>query len=462
MLGGDLTQGPIRGHVVRMAAFMFVGLLINNLYALIDLHWMGKIGPAAVASISLTNTLLIAVMALSQVLAVGTVACVAPAAGRQDRAEVRRLFNQSFSMGLLTGLVFLVGLSLWRVPFSEALAGDAETAALTADILYWYVPAMALMFPMMTLASALRGVGDVRSAARVQIGSVLLNILFSPILIFGWGTGWALGAPGAGLAALLAVFIGFTLLVLLVALKLKHFDPSRHAWKPDLNIWARVTRVGLPAGAEFGMMAVYFAFAMAVLQPFGSDAQAAFGIGMRWMQLGVMGGLALSFAAAAVAGQNFGAGLGDRVRETLRQAITVGLAVSGVFSVIYLTLPNTLIGLFTDDPEVMAIGVEMLRIVSWNLLASGVVFVMSGTFSGLGHTLHPLGASIVRYIIVIGVTLGAISTGVFQIRMIWEVQLVATLIQVGLSGWMLHRLLRKLFPAPTAAAEAPRVAGNPV
>lgn len=455
MLSGDLTEGPVRRHLLRMAGFMFVGLLINNVYALIDLHWAGRLGPAAVASISLANTLLIAVMALNQVLSVGTVALVSAAAGRQDRAEVRRLFNQSFAMAVLTAAMFLVGMSFARVPFADALAGDADTARLTAKVLIWYLPAMAMMFPMMTLAAALRSVGDVRSAARVQIGSVLLNILLSPILIFGWGTGWALGAPGAGLASLLAVSIGCAALVSRVAFQLKHFQPGATTWKPEAATWARIARIGLPAGAEFGMMAVYFAFAMAVLQPFGSEAQAAFGIGMRWMQLGVMGGLALSFAAAAVAGQNFGAGRGDRVRETVRQAATIGLMLSGLFCGAYLAMPTTLIGFFTEDPEVLAIGVEMLNIVSWNLLASAMVFVMSGTFSGLGHTVQPLAASVVRYIIVIGVTLAMIAAGLFKIRMIWELQLVATLIQVGLNAWMLQRLLRRLFPvAPGASVTA--------
>ena len=156
--------------------------------------------------------------------------------------------------------------------------------------------------------------------------------------------------------------------------------------RPDLATWKRLLGIGLPAGVEFGLLAVYMGIVYAVSRPFGAAAQAGFGIGQRVVQAGFMPIVALGFAVAPVAGQNFGARLGDRVRETFTVAAT--LAVGGMLVLVGLchVAPAALIGVFSTDPAVVAVGEEYLRIVSWNFVASGLVFVASSMFQAMGNT----------------------------------------------------------------------------
>jgi len=445
MLTQDLTTGPIGRHVLRMGAPMFVGMLVNNLYGLADLFWVSRLpeSAVAVAATSLAYNLTIAVMAIGQVLTVGAVAPIAQAAGRRDDAAVRQLFHQATGLSLLAALLFALPVFLARHWLGEHFAGDAATAAVTADVLFWFAPALGLMIPMLVLAAALRGIGDVRTAIRVQLGSVLMNMVFAPVMVFGIGLPHPLGAPGAAAATLVSVTIALAILMQRV-LRQRHYlglDPAE--WKPRVARWLEMLRIGLPAGSEFALMGLFFGYVMWVLARFGPEAQAAFGIGMRWMQLGLLPALALGFASAAVAGQNLGAGSIPRVRATLTHAATIGLATSIVSCAIYQLIPGPLVRVFSDDPEVLQIGIEMVRILSLNLLASSLVMTYTGVFSGLGETVPPFISSIVRYGIVIVAIAVTLNSHHFSIALIWWMQLLATALQVVLNAIFMRTSLRR-------------------
>ena len=145
-------------------------------------------------------------------------------------------------------------------------------------------------------------------------------------------------------------------------------------------------KIGLPAGAEFAMMAVYLFVVYHVIRPFGAAAQAGFGIGQRIVQAGFMPVVALGFAVAPVAGQNFGARKPDRVRETYRTALLMAGGAMALFTALVHIAPAAMIRVFSTDPGVVSVGADYLRIVSWNFVLSGVVFVSSSMFQAMGNT----------------------------------------------------------------------------
>ena len=147
-------------------------------------------------------------------------------------------------------------------------------------------------------------------------------------------------------------------------------------------------------------MAVYLLVVYIISRPFGAGAQAGFGIGLRIIQALFMPVVALGFAVAPVAGQNFGARKGARVIQTFREGALMASGVMLVCGVICHLIPGTLIGIFSNDPEVIAVGSEYLRISSWNFIASGVIFVASSTFQAMGNTLPALATSTLRIVLV--------------------------------------------------------------
>jgi putative MATE family efflux protein len=450
----DLTTGPIVRHLVNTGGFMLFSMMFQTLYFLADLYWMGRLGSQAVAAVGVAGNLMFVVLALTQMLAVGTTTLVAHAAGRKDQDGARRVFNQAQGLSMLAGTLFL-GVALALTPaYAAAFAADADTAALVRQFLWWFVPALAMQFLMVALAAALRGIGDFKPGMIVQSTSVALNMILAPFLIFGWGTGYAMGVAGAATASFVSVVVAVVWLWRYVDRPGSYLHFRRAEMRPDLATWKRLLGIGLPAGVEFGLIAVYMGIVYAVSRPFGAAAQAGFGIGQRVVQAGFMPIVALGFAVAPVAGQNFGARLGHRVRETFM--VAAALAVGGMLVLVGLChlAPAAMIGVFSVDPEVVAVGEEYLRIVSWNFVASGLVFVASSMFQAMGNTLPSLVTSAVRVVVVAVPVFVLARRPDFRLAWVWYLTVVSVTLQMAVSMWLLNREFRRRLvfePAPSPA-----------
>jgi Na+-driven multidrug efflux pump len=207
--------------------------------------------------------------------------------------------------------------------------------------------------------------------------------------------------------------------------------------------------IGLPAGFEFGMMGVYLVVVYAIARPFGAAAQAGFGIGQRVIQALFMPAVALGFSVAPVAGQNFGARSRERVVDTFRKAAYMVTALMALLIIVCLLAPHALIGVFSKDPAVLAVGTEYLRIASWNFIASGLVFVASSMFQAMGNTVPSLVASGTRILLVTVPAILLSRTAGFQLHWVWYLSVGAVLVQLALSMLLLRREFsrRLTFPA---------------
>jgi MATE family, multidrug efflux pump len=435
----DLTTGSITRHLLKTTSFMLVTMIFQTLYVLIDLYWVGRLGKEAVAAVGVAGNLTFIVLAVTQMLGVGTTTLVSHAAGRKDRDRALVVFNQSQVLSIVVGAVFLSVAMALRVPYARTLSADALTAALAADYLLWFIPAMALQFGMVAMGSALRGTGNFKPGMIVQTATVILNMLLAPFLIFGWGTGVPLGVAGAALSTLVAIAFGTVWLTTYFIKPSAYLHVVPALWKPRLSLWGQMLKVGLPAGAEFALMAVYLFMVYVVSRPFGAAAQAGFGIGMRIVQAGFLPVVALGFSVAPVAGQNFGARHPDRVRKTFVSAASLAGGLMLVFALLCHVAPDAMIRFFSKDPQVVAVGEEYLRIVSWNFIASGIIFVASSMFQAIGNTIPPLVTSFLRLVLVgLPIVLLSRHPG-FTLRWIWYLSVASVAVQMVMNLLLLRR-----------------------
>jgi putative MATE family efflux protein len=427
---------------------MLVTMVFQTLYFLVDLYWVGRLGKEAVAGVGIAGNLTFIVLAITQMLGVGITTLVSHAAGQKDRERALLIFNQSQVLSILVGVIFLVvGLAV-RVPYVNVLGADAQTAALASDYLLWFIPAMALQFAMVAMGAALRGTGNFKPGMIVSTASVILNIILAPFLIFGWVTNRPFGVAGAALSSLIAIAIATVWLTLYFWPKASYLKFMRADWKPDFPLWKKMLGIGLPAGAEFALLAVYLFVVYVISRRFGSAAQAGFGIGMRIVQAGFMPVVALGFAVAPVAGQNVGARLADRVRATFRSAAIMAAGVMVLLTIACWTAGKEMVRVFSADPGVIAVGTEYLDIVSWTFVASGVIFVGSSMFQALGHTLPALLASFTRIVLVAIPAFMLSRLQSFQLNWIWYLSVGAMFVQLGLVLLLLRReFRRRLTPA---------------
>lgn len=429
----DLTTGSVSRHLLKTTSFMLVTMLFQTLYYLVDLYWVGRLGKEAVAGVGVSGNLMFLVLALTQMIGVGTTTLVSHAAGRKDRERALLVFNQALVLSLLAGVLFFLVAMALRTAYARALSADAGTAERAAEYLQWFIPAVSLQFVLIAMGSALRGTGNFKPGMVVQAATVILNMVLAPLLIFGWVTHRPLGVAGAALATFVSIAIGAFWMTLYFRPKGAYLVFMPADWKPKVGLWAALLRIGLPAGAEFALMAVYLFVVYVISRPFGAAAQAGFGIGMRILQAGFMPVVALGFAVAPVAGQNFGARKPERVRETFQSAILMATGAMLLLAVACHLAPAAMIRFFSPDPQVIAVGDEYLRIVSWNFVASGIVFVCSSTFQAMGNAVPSLISSFVR---VAAVALPAFLLARlpgFELRWVWYLTVASVTLQMLLS-----------------------------
>ena len=443
----DLTQGSIPKHIIQLAVPIAIGMVFQTLYYLVDVYFVGRLGDAAVAGLTSAGTVQFLVMALTQVLGVGTMALIAQASGRKDPGDANLIFNQSLGLAAVCAVATLIGGYALAGRYMSTLGADPATVRAGTQYLHWFLPGLGLQFALISMGSALRGTGIVKPTIFVQVFTVALNALLAPVMIGGWLTGRPLGVMGAGLSTSISIAIGVAMLFVYFVRLERYVGFDARLLRPRTDAWKRILAVGLPPGGEFALMFVYMAVIYWVIRDFGAEAQAGFGIGSRVMQAIFLPAMAVSFATAPVAGQNVGAGLHDRVRETFRWAVIAGGAIMLTLTLLCQLRPELLVGGLTDDAGVIAIGGQFLQIISWNFVATGFIFTCAGLFQALGNTVPSLVASGTR-LATFAIPAVLISRlGWFELRHLWYLS-VGTVALQALITWLLLRreFRRKLRP----------------
>jgi putative MATE family efflux protein len=443
----SLTEGSINRHLILMSIPMCIGMAVQVLYNLIDIYFVAQLGDAAIAGVSAAANIMFLILAFTQILNVGTVALIARAAGAKDQEQASLVFNQSVTISAAMGLLVMVGGVLVAAPFMRAMGSDQATIDAGITYLYWFMPALALQFGMVAMGAALRGIGIVNPTMLIQVLSVVLNAILAPVLITGWGTGKPMGVAGAGLASTLAVVAAAVMLGWYFVRHSHYVQFRREMLAPDWLQVRKIITVGLPVGGEFFLMFIYLVVVYWAIKDFGSAAQAGFGIGMRVMQSFLLPVMAVSFAMPAIIGQNLGARLPNRVRQTFYHALWIECVLMALLMLICKWQPDLLIAIFSEESEVIHFGAEFLAIISWNFLGMAVVFACSGYFQGIGNTWPALLSTAVRMLLFcVPAVLLSFRSG-FNTAQLWYLSVATVVVQMVLSYVLVQRSLKKFAPA---------------
>ena len=450
----DLTQGTVSRQLVAMAVPIGIGMLFQTLYFLVDLFFVSRLGDAAIAGVSSAGTAAFVIMALTQMLGVGTVALVSHAVGRKDQNAANLIFNQGV---LLAAICLLVTLAVgWRfaAAFLRSVAADAPAATAGSAYLFWYTPGLALQFAAIALGSGLRGTGIAKPTMLVQMITVILNVILAPIHISGWLTHHPYGTAGAGLASSISIAVGVLLLGMYFA-RLEHYvSLEPRLWKPRWAIMGRILNVGLPAGGEFFVMFVILGVIYWVIRGFGPGAQAGFGVGGRVMQALFLPVMAIAFAVPAVAGQNYGARKFERVRQTFWSAAVISSVLMLGLTLFCQWRPELFIQFFSRQPEVVTVGATYLRVISLNFVATGLIFTCSGVFQSLGNTWPSLASSGSRLITFVLPAVWLSTQPGFSLNQVWYLSVTTVTLQALTSFALLRWELRRKLGVPSASSVA--------
>jgi len=232
------------------------------------------------------------------------------------------------------------------------------------------------------------------------------------------------------------------------------FDATVRRW--DFGAWGRLMRIGLPAGGEFALMFVYMAVIYWIIRPFGQDAQAGFGVGMRLNQSLFLPAMAVAFATAPIVGQNYAAGKFARVRETFVRAALIDAVIMGALTLLCQWRAEWLVRAFTTEPGAVAVAVatQFLKLISLNFIAYGLVFTCSAVFQGLGNTVPSVLSAATRIVSFIVPALWLMHQPQFRLVELWYISIASMTVQAAASLWLVRSQLRRRMPDAAAALEA--------
>jgi putative MATE family efflux protein len=436
----DLTQGSVLGNLLRMSSFLMASMLGQALYLLADMYWVGRLGKESVAAVGLAANLMALTLALTQIMGVGTTTLISHAAGMKNQDRARLVFNQSFILSIAGGGSLCLLAFFLRHAYCAALAASPETVRLGTTYLSWFIPALFLQFPLISMGAALRGAGVVKPTVAVLVLTVLVNLVLAPILIFGWGTGHPFGVRGAAMATFFALVLGVAGMFGYFAAREKYLAFDKSAMHLDFALWSEVFQIGLPAGAELGILGIYLIIVYAAIRHFGAAAQGGFAIGARIMQSLILPAVAVGMANAPIVGQNFSAKHAGRIRESFWAACGVASVVMLLLTALCRAKAVSLVSLFSKQDDVVAVSVGYLRLISLTFLATGLIFACTSVFQGLGNTRPPFLSSVIRlFAFALPVLL---LPGRLTLQEIWLISAASIWVQAIANVWFLQREFR--------------------
>jgi putative MATE family efflux protein len=403
----SIVEGPLQAAVWKIAWPTMFANVISGMQGIVDHILVGNlVGYQANAAIGISWQILLVVIAFISSLFTGMSVLVARFAGAGDSATVDRVVYHAFltALALLLGILAPVGYvaAPWLLDLVHATPAVQAEALPYLRIMFGFSSGMMMFF---MLAGALRSAGDARTPMVLGIAMTVLNLLLNIVLIRGLGPIPSFGTRGSAMGTC----ITGGLVALYALWKLWRGGwviafPRGHGLALDWKIIRELFRFGLPTGFQGIAMniggVVMQAFIGSLAQ--SAAAQAVFAVSygelfslITWTSVGLMG------AAAAVAGQNLGAGHPDRADQAVRFAARYGVTVAAVVGLVFLFFPRQLLGVFgMHDPVVVDIGVQLLRVLSVSGLFITVALAYTGGLQGTGDTKSPLYISIISQILV--------------------------------------------------------------
>ncbi|SDF32786.1 putative efflux protein, MATE family [Methanolobus vulcani] len=385
---GDLTEGPIFKSLITLAVPIIFANILQSAYQLIDTFWVGRLGQEAVAAVSISFPVIFLLISFGGGLAIAGTILVSQYEGKGDKRNVNYVSAQTMLM-LLVISVFLTIIGYYASPGLMRLMG-AEPDVFLGAVSYLRISFLGLifMFAYFVFQSLMRGVGDVKTPMYLVFVTVLLNLVFDPLFIFGYGPIPGYGVSGAALATVgtqgIAAVVGIYILFSgKYGIKLSLKD-----MKPDINLINRMIRLGFPASIEQSTRALGLTVLTLLVASFGTVIVAAYGIGSRILSFVIIPALGLSMATSTLVGQNIGAGKVNRAEEVAKVSGWIGFISLTLVGIIIYFLAEPLSAFFIPgETEAISSSALFIKIMALSFGFMGIQQVLTGAFRGAGDTL---------------------------------------------------------------------------
>jgi putative MATE family efflux protein len=385
----DYTAGSLNRAILLLAIPMVLEMVLESLFAVVDVFWVSRLGSDAMATVALTESVLTLVFAVGLGLGMSTTAMVARRIGEKDADGAAVSAVQAIFLGLIGSLAMGIPFFIFA-PRLLALMGASPAMILTGVNYARIALGGSGVIMMLFLNNAIfRGAGDAAIAMRLLWVSNILNLILDPCLIFGLGPFPKLGVAGAALATFTGRGIGVLYQFYRLGKGTERLCILACHVRLHASVLWRLVRVSITGILQFLISQASWIGLVRIVSLFGAPALAGYAIAIRIVIFAILPSWGLSNAAATLVGQNLGAGHPDRARSAVWRTGLWNMAFLGSVGLVFIVFAPWIIGLFTQDVTVAPIAVTSLRIFSCGNIAFAYGMVLMAAFNGSGDTLTP-------------------------------------------------------------------------
>jgi putative MATE family efflux protein len=382
----DYTVGSLGRNIWLLAVPMVLEMGLVSLFRVADMFWVGKLGPEALAAITIGENVRWALSGMAMGQGIGGLAVVARRIGEKDDEAANHATLQAVLLAL--GVAFVISVAGFLLSEPLLLLLGTEPKVLPQGLIFLQVTFAGLtgflMVPVVN--SLLRGAGEARLALVVRVLAYGLGLVVEPVLIFGWGPLPALGVAGAALALVGSQWLGFLIQLGVLVSGRARIRIDLRRLRLDLPLMWHIFRIALPSTVQMTLRSFSRATLLGVVAVYGTFAVAAYGVAARVFMTVFVPGFGLGNAAATLVGQNLGAGKPDRAARSAWLIAAGNVALMLACAAVIVPLAEPIVAAFNDTPEVVALGAQALRIFAIGYVFSALGSVLARGLDGAGNT----------------------------------------------------------------------------
>ena len=385
----NITEGSLRSSFWKLAMPIIAGALMQDLFTLVDLFFVGRLGYIAVAALSVSGVILAVIIMVAIGISSGTTALIAHFVGKKDYTSADNVLFQTFAISIACSLVMaLVGIFGTNLLLRIFGASHQVIPQATVYLKISFICSI-FIFLFITFNQALRGSGDAVTPLKILALSNAINIILDPMLIFGFWFFPRMGVAGSAVATVISETIGVSLLLkhLIAGDSTLHF--RKETFKLNFILMGRMIKIGFFASFEVLMRQLSLLMLLRLVNYFGASCLAAFGIGLRLRMSIIMIGLGMGIASSVLIGQNMGADQPQRATQSGWKGLKYFETIIIPISVLLFIFSHKTIALFNSHPEVVSIGSHFLRFSAITLPFLASTLILSRGVSGAGDTMAP-------------------------------------------------------------------------
>ncbi len=385
----DFTQGSIGLAIFLLAVPMILEMIMESLFAIVDIFFVAKLGADAVAVVGITEAMMAIVYAVAFGLAIGATATVARRIGEKDFESAAKTAAHVLYLGLIISLVMSVVGIIFAPTFLTLLGGEPQVIEQGTMFTRIMLGGNASVVFIFLLNAIFRGAGDAAIAMRVLWLANGINIILDPLLIFGIWIFPEMGVTGAAVATTIGRGVGVLYAVWCLFGRGGRITIHKNHWTFDPTLLWKLVKLSATAVLQFTIATASWSALVRVVAGFGSEAIAGYVIGLRVIIFALLPSLGLSNAAATLVGQNLGAQKPERAERSVWTAAFLNAGFLGLVGLVFLIFSGQIIGFFTTEPQVLFYGTNCLHIVAYGFVFYGFGMVLETAFNGAGDTITP-------------------------------------------------------------------------